>query len=147
MNANEYKYLEDTLAGRRARDFEYESRMTPVKVEGSIAAAALERERLNASKTHEQRELEQREFSLKVYGRAHMEKYSNPIVSDRPLGKLQVPGDQIMGIAPQTHARVEERKLKSHNGEKREETWRDATGRLKLQFHEGEPGCYMQKEI
>ncbi len=146
MDANEYQYLADTLAGRRARDFEFESRMT-FKAEGSIAKAAIERERLNASKTHEERELEQRQFSLRMYGRENMLRYAHPITSDRPLGELQIPGDLVRGAAPQTHARVEERKLKSHNGEKREETWRDATGRLKLQFHEGEPGCYMQKEI
>ena len=126
MDHAEYKYLEDTLTGRRARDPEYESRMTSIKVEGSISEAAIERERLNASKTHEQRELEQREFSLKVYGRAHMEKYSNPIVSDRPLGKLQVPGDQIMGSAPQ---------IKGHKGEVVVEPCMDANGRLRLQNH------------
>ena len=138
MDHAEYQYLSDTLSGRRARDPEYESRMTPVKTEGSIAKAAMERERLNASKTHEEREIEQRQFSLRMFGRENMKRYAHPIVSDRPLGALQVPGDQILNVSsPQ---------IKGHSGGE-EKTWQDASGRLKLQFHTGEPGCFMQRGL
>lgn len=144
MKSDEYKYLEDTLAGRRQRDPEFESRLSDV-----ADPRATERQRLLDSKTVEQRELEQRRYSLNVYGREHMRRYANPIVSDRPLGELGIEGDQIMGSAPPIHVhndKKEERKMKGHNDEK-PETWRDANGRLKLQFHDGEPGCYMQKDL
>ena len=139
MNATEYKYLEDTLTGRRARDFEYESKMT-FKVEGSIAEAAIERERLNASKTHEEREIEQRQFSLRMYGPEHMRRYAHPIVSSKPLGELAIEGDVILNTSPQKH---EQAKVKGHSGGE-DKTWCDENGRLKLQFHQGEKGCFMQ---
>jgi hypothetical protein len=126
MNATEYKYLEDTLTGRRGRDPAYESRMTPVKTEGSIAKAALERERLNASKTHEEREIEQRQFSLRMFGRENMKRYAHPIQCDHPLGELQIEGDVIMGSAPQ---------IKGHKAEVVVEPCMDANGRLRLQTH------------
>jgi hypothetical protein len=134
MKPDEYEYLEQTLTGRRARDFEFESRMT-FKAEGSIAKAALERERLNASKTHEEREIEQRQFSLRMYGRAHMLQYAQPIQYNKPLGELQVPGDQIISASPP--------QIKAHSGGE-DKTWCDENGRLKLQFHQGEKGCFMQ---
>lgn len=138
MRHDEYKYLEDTLSGRRQRDPAFESRMSAT-VEGSISEKAAERQRQLDSKTVEERELEQREFSLTTYGRAHMEKYSSPIISDKPLGRLQVPGDQIMSDASsQIHVHKEESKsaqqVKGHNAEK-PGPWCDANGKLLLQNH------------
>lgn len=134
MDAKEYKYLEDTLSGRRERDPEFESRLSDV-----ADPRAAERQRQLDSKTPEERELEQREFSLTTYGKAHMEKYSTPIVSDRPLGRLQVLGDQIMSDASsQIHVHKEESKsaqqVKGHNAEK-PGPWCDANGKLLLQNH------------
>ena len=39
MDATEYKYLEDTLAGRRGRDMSYEAKMS-VKPEGKFRQAS-----------------------------------------------------------------------------------------------------------
>ena len=144
MNATEYKYLEDTLTGRRARDPQFESKMK-VKVEGSIAKAALERERLNASKTHEEREIEQREFSLKMYGRENMLYYAHPMVTTRPLGELAIPGDLIRDVSQARGHNGEEKgrkkdspqQLKGHSGVEEPEPWCDANGRLLLQTHGG----------
>ena len=83
MRPDEYKYLEDTLGGRRGRDPEFEAQLKDVG-----DPRAIERQRQLDARTPEERELEQRRYSLNTYGRAHMEKYSSPIVSDRPLGEL-----------------------------------------------------------
>ena len=134
MKSDEYQYLEQTLTGRRQRDPAFESRLSDV-----ADPVAEERQRQLDSKTPEERELEQREFSLTTYGKAHMEKYSTPIVSDRPLGRLQVLGDQIMSDASsQIHVHKEESKsaqqVKGHNAEK-PGPWCDANGKLLLQNH------------
>ena len=135
MKSDEYKYLTDTLAGRRARDPEYEEQMSAT-VEGSISGKAVERQRQLDSLTPEEREIEQRRYSLNTYGREHMKRYVSPIISEKPLGELAIEGDQIRSApSPQ---------VKGHS-EGEPSSWRDANGRLKLQFHEGEPGCYMQK--
>jgi len=142
MDANEYKYLEETLTGRRQRDPEYEAKLRDV-----INPKTAERQRQIDSMTHEEREIEQRQFSLRMYGPEHMRRYAHPIVTNKLLGELAIPGDQIISASsPQTHAQVDEHKVKIHCGGE-EKTWCDANGRLKLQFHEGEKGCYMQKEI
>jgi len=128
MKSDEYKYLEDTLSGRRARDPQFEEQISD-RIEGSInQKAAASRQQLN-SLTPEERELEQREFSLTTYGRSHMERYSTPIVTDRPLGRLAVPGDQIVGGAPSSP------QMKGHNGDEEPGAWCDASGRLILQNH------------
>ncbi len=129
MKSDEYKYLEGTLSGRRGRDFEYEAQMTSMP-EGSINSKAIERQRQLDSLTPEEREIEQRRYSLNTYGRAHMEKYGNPIVSERPLGELQIPGDQI-GSAPPSP------QLKGHDGDE-PRPWCDANGKLLLQIHSAE---------
>ena len=54
MKHAEYKYLEDTLSGRRQRDPEFESTMSE-----AIDPRVAERQRLIDSKTPEQREIEQ----------------------------------------------------------------------------------------
>jgi hypothetical protein len=125
MKSADYEYLAETLTGRRARDLKFESQISGT-IEGSINQKAVARQTLLDSKTPEEREIEKRRYSLSTYGRAHMEKYSSPIVSDRPLGELQVPGDQIKSTpAPQ---------LKGHS-EGEPSSWQDANGRLKLQVH------------
>ena len=124
MKSDEYKYLSDTLSGRRGRDPEYEEQIS-AKIEGSINRQAAERQQQLDSLTPEQREIEQRRYSLRTYGCEHMKRYASPIISDRPLGELAVEGDQI-GSAPAP-------RMKGHSG--RETSWRDANGRLKLQVH------------
>ena len=126
MKSDEYAYLADTLSGRRARDPEFEARMSE-----AIDPRVAERQRLIDSKTPEQREIEQRRYSLNVYGSAHMKRYARPITSDHPLGELQVPGDQILGSASTPP-------IKSHSGE-RPGPWRDANGKLRLQNHSACP--------
>jgi hypothetical protein len=126
MRPDEYKYLEDTLGGRRGRDPEFEAQLKDVG-----DPRAIERQRQLDARTPEERELEQRRYSLNTYGRAHMEKYSSPIVSDRPLGELQVPGDQIIGSAPSAQ-------IRGHNGEK-PGPCQDENGRLLLQNHSACP--------
>jgi hypothetical protein len=121
MEPAEYQYLEQTLTGRRQRDPEFESRLRDV-----ADPRAAERQRRLDSKTVEQREIEQRQFSLRVYGREHMKRYANPIVSDRPLGELAIEGDQIRSDTPQ---------IKGHKAELVVEPCRDANGRLRLQNH------------
>jgi hypothetical protein len=127
MNPEEYKYLEDTLMGRRGRDKGFEAKMTGVETGRGlrISNQAEERRQQLAAKTPTQRELEQREFSLKVYGRTHMERYARPIVTG-PYGELSVPGDSQM---------------KGHSAEQRP----IPPKHLKLQFHSGESGCQMWK--
>lgn len=132
MKPDEYKYLADTLSGRRQRDPEFESRLSDV-----VDSRAAERQRQLDSKTVEERELEQREFSLTTYGKAHMEKYSTPIVSDRPLGRLQVPGDQIKDYRIHSGDRDKlgsQKGLKSHSGLE-PEPWQNPDGSLRLQTH------------
>lgn len=125
MKSDEYQYLEETLQGRRARDFEYEARISAT-IEGGINQKAAERQRQLDSLTPEQRELEQRRYSLKTYGREHMKRYATPIISDRPLGELGIEGDQIKSApAP---------RMKGHNGE-RPGPCQDKNGRLLLQNH------------
>ena len=117
--------LERILQGKEPRDREWEDRQAAEgrKMETgrklSISEKAEERRLQVASKTPEQREMEQREFSLKVYGRAHMEKFARPLTG---LGPLAVPGDQLQG-----HAQI-----KGHNGV---EPCRGPDGRLRLQNH------------
>jgi hypothetical protein len=94
--------------------------------EGSINKKAVERQRQLDSLTPEQREIEQRRYSLNTYGREHMRRYANPIISDKPLGELGIEGDQIQGAPPAP-------RMKGHSGG--ETSWRDANGRLKLQVH------------
>lgn len=121
MKQAEYAYLEATLSGRRARDPEFEAKM-------NVADPRVEeRQRLIDSKTPEERELEQRRYSLNVYGSEHMKRYARPITSDHPLGELAVEGDQVQSDAPQ---------IKAHKaGEVVVEPCRDANGRLRLQNH------------
>lgn len=121
MKPDEYKYLEDTLTGRRARDPEFESRLSDV-----ANPRAAERQHQLDSKTVEERELEQRQYSLRVYGRENMKRYASPIISDRPLGELAIEGDQIRSDTPQ---------IKGHKAELVVEPCRDANGRLRLQNH------------
>jgi len=120
MNAEEYKYLEDTLAGRKGRNMSYEEKMTGIKPEGKFAKQAEERRQQLAARTPEEREMEQREFSLKVYGKTHMQYYAKPLTGQGPL---YVPGDQIKG----------------HSAEVRP----TPPPGLKLKFHSAEPGCVM----
>jgi len=135
MKPNEYQYLEDTLQGRRARDLQFEEQMEGTS-EGAINSKAIERQRLLDSLTPEERELEQRQYSLRAYGSEHMRRYATPIISEKPLGELGIEGDQIRSApSPQ---------VKGHS-EGEPSSWRDANGRLKLQFHDAEPGCYMLK--
>jgi len=126
MDATEYKYLEDTLAGRRGRDKEFESKMTGVETGKGlrITRQAEERRAALAARTPEEREMEQREFSLKVYGKTHMQYYARPLTGQGPL---YVEGDQI--------------KVKGHSAEVRP----TPPKHLKLQFHNAaeEPGCKM----
>lgn len=125
MKSDEYKYLEDTLSGRRARDLQFESQMTAT-IEGAINSKAIERQRQLDSLTPEEREIEQRRYSLRTYGREHMKRYASPIVSDRPLGELGIEGDQIKSDPPA---------LKGHNGDEEPGAWCDANGKLLLQTH------------
>ena len=124
MKHDEYKYLEETLQGRRARDPEYEAQLKDV---GDPRAVA--RQRQLDSLTPEQREIEQRQYSLRAYGSEHMRKYATPIVSDKPLGELTITGDQIKSDPPA---------LKGHNREK-PGPCQDANGRLILQNHSACP--------
>ena len=139
MKTDEYQYLEATLTGRRARDPEFESRLSDV-----ADPRAAERQRQLDSKTVEERELEQRQYSLRVYGRENMKRYASPIISDRPLGELGIEGDQIRGASPQARGHNGEEKgrkkdspqqLKGHSGVEEPEPWCDANGRLLLQSH------------
>jgi len=123
MRSGEYKYLEDTLSGRRARDPEYESQLKDVGDPRAIA-----RQQQLDSKTAEERELEQRQYSLRTYGSEHMKRYASPIISDKALGELGIEGDQIQGAPPAP-------RIKGHNGEERPGAWCDANGRLILQNH------------
>ena len=124
MKHDEYKYLEETLQGRRDRDPEYEAQLKDV---GDPRAVA--RQRQLDSLTPEQREIEQRQYSLRAYGSEHMRKYATPIVSDKPLGELTITGDQIKSDPPA---------LKGHNREK-PGPCQDANGRLILQNHSACP--------
>lgn len=139
MDANEYKYLEDTLTGRRQRDPKFESQLRDV-----INPKTAERQRQIDSMTHEEREIEQREFSLKMYGRENMLRYAHPIVTTRPLGPLQIPGDVIRDVsqAQDHNGEVSERKsassqqqLKVHSGGETPEPWQNPDGSLRLQTH------------
>lgn len=123
MTPEEYAYLEQTLTGRRGRDEKVEAAMSG-KAEGKFAHQAEERRQQLAAKTATERELEQRAFSLKVYGRTHMERYARPITPG-PYGELSVPGDQLQG----------------HSADQRP----TPPKHLKLQFHSGESGCKMWK--
>ena len=134
MKSDEYKYLADTLTGRRSRDPEFEEQMSAT-VESSINRQAVARQSQLDSKTPEEREIEQRRYSLSVYGKEHMKRYASPIISEKPLGELAIKGDQLKSDpSPQ---------VKGHSGG--ETSWCDKNGRFKLQFHDAEPGCYMQK--
>lgn len=126
MKSDEYKYLVDTLSGRRARDPEYEAQLKDVADPRAIA-----RQRQLDSLTPEQRELEQRKYSLRTYGREHMRRYARPIISNRALGELQIPADQIVGSAPSP-------KLKTHSKGEMPGPWCDANGKLLLQVHGAE---------
>lgn len=133
MKHDEYSYLADTLAGRRARDPEFESQMTSMP-EGSINQKAAARQSQLDSLTPEQREIEQRRYSLRTYGREHMRRYGNPIISNKPLGELQIPGDQIRNTQV----------VKGHNGEK-PGPCQDENGRLLLQTHAACPQTQVLK--
>jgi len=124
MKHDEYKYLEDTLSGRRARDHEFEEQISST-IEGSINRKATARQRQLDARTPEERELEQRQYSLRTYGREHMKRYATPIVSDKPLGELGIKADQV---------KSDPSALKGHNGEKGE-LWRNPDGSLRLQTH------------
>ena len=126
MKHAEYKYLADTLTGRRARDPEFEATMSE-----AVDPRVAERQRQLDSKTSEQREIEQRQYSLRTYGREHMRRYARPIISDKPLGELGIEGDQILGSASTPQ-------MRGHNAEK-PGPWRDANGRLILQNHSACP--------
>ena len=119
MTPEEYAYLEATLTGRRGRDQSIEAKMS-VRPEGTISRKA--EERLQGRKSPEELEMEQREFNLKFFGKAHMEYYARPLTG---LGPLHVPGDQVKG----------------HSADQRPTPPRG----LKLQFHSAteEPGCKM----
>lgn len=123
MKSDEYAYMEDTLSGRRQRDPAFEAQLSDV-----ADSRATERQRLIDSKTPTQREIEQRQYSLRTYGREHMRRYARPIISDKPLGELAVEGDQILGSASTPQI------IKGHNAEK-PGPWRDANGKLRLQNH------------
>jgi hypothetical protein len=122
MKSTDYEYLAETLTGRRARDPEFEAKMSD-----AADPRAVERQRQLDSLTPEERELEQRQYSLRTYGREHMKRYATPIVSDRALGELAITGDQIKSDPPAP-------RMKGHNGEK-PGPWQDANGRLLLQNH------------
>jgi|GEM_PF-1176252 len=125
MKSDEYRYLEATLQGRRARDPQFESQMTAT-IEGAINSKAIERRQQLDSLTPEEREIEQRRYSLRTFGREHMRRYATPIISEKPLGELAIEGDQIQGAPPA---------LKGHNGDEEPGAWCDASGRLILQNH------------
>ena len=126
MKSDEYAYLEDTLAGRRQRDPAFEAQLSDV-----ADPRAEERQRLIDSKTPTQRELEQRQYSLSVYGEEHMKRFARPIVSDKPLGELQIPSDQIIVSASTPQ-------MRGHNAE-RPGPWCDKNGTPILQNHGGCP--------
>lgn len=128
MKQAEYAYLEATLSGRRARDPELESKMSD-----AADPKAEERQRQLDARTPEERELEQRQYALRTYGREHMKRYASPIISDKPLGELAVEGDQILGSAS-TVPQI----IKAHNAEK-PGPWRDKNGKLILQNHSACP--------
>jgi len=139
MKSDEYQYLEQTLTGRRQRDPAFESRLSDV-----ADPVAEERQRQLDARTPEERELEQRRYSLNVYGREHMKRYATPIISDRPLGELGIEGDQIRGVFPQARGHNGEEKgrkknspqqLKGHCGGEKPEPWRNPDGSLRLQTH------------
>jgi hypothetical protein len=144
MKPDEYKYLADTLTGRRARDPQFEEQMSTLP-EGSINQKAVERQRQLDSKTPEQRELEQRKFSLNTYGREHMLRFANPIVSDKPLGALQIPGDQIKDYRIHSSDRDNLGNQKDLKGHSREtpEPWQNPDGSLRLQNH----GACPQRQV
>ena len=132
MKHAEYKYLEDTLSGRRQRDPEFESTMSE-----AIDPRVAERQRLIDSKTPEQREIEQRRYSLDMYGPEHMKRYARPIVTDKPLGKLAIEGDQIIS-APQARGHnAPPQQLKVHS--EKPEPWQNPDGSLRLQNHSACP--------
>jgi hypothetical protein len=132
MKHAEYKYLEDTLSGRRQRDPEFESTMSE-----AIDPRVAERQRLIDSKTPEQREIEQRRYSLDTYGPEHMKRYARPIVTDKPLGKLAIEGDQIIS-APQARGHnAPPQQLKVHS--EKPEPWQNSDGSLRLQNHSACP--------
>ena len=131
MKTDEYQYLEATLTGRRARDPEFEARMN-VAVDPRVE----ERQRLVDSKTPEQREIEQRRYSLDTYGPEHMRRYARPIISEKPLGELAVEGDQILGSAST-------QQLKGHSAAEKPEPWRNPDGSLRLQNH----GACPQRQV
>lgn len=131
MKSDEYKYLEDTLSGRRARDPEFESKMSE-----AIDPRVEERQRQLDARTPEEREIEQRQYSLRTYGREHMRRYARPIISDKPLGELAVEGDQIRSDAPQIHEhKSTPSQLKGHCGGEKPGPWCDKNGKLLLQNH------------
>jgi len=138
MKAGEYQYLEDTLAGRRGRDPQFEEQIS-ARIEGSINQKAAARQRQLDSLTPEQREIEQRKYSLRTYGREHMKRYASPIISDKPLGELAIEGDQIVGSAPSSPQII-----KGHSDE-RPGPWCDKDGRLILQNHSGCPQTQVLK--
>lgn len=136
MKSDEYKYLEETLLGKRARDVEFESRMSTLP-EGSINQKAAERQRQLDARTPEERELEQRRYSLNTYGSEHMKIYARPIVTDKPLGKLAIEGDQIIS-APQARGHnAPPQQLKVHS--EKPEPWQNPDGSLRLQNHSACP--------
>ena len=131
MKSNEYKYLEDTLSGRRQRDPAFEAQLSDV-----ADPRATERQRLIDSKTVEEREIEQRRYSLDTYGREHMKRYARAIVSEKPLGELAVEGDQVRSDAPQIHEhKSAPPQLKGHCGGEKPGPWCDKNGKLLLQNH------------
>lgn len=135
MSPEEYKYLADTLAGRRARDMSYEAKMTGVETGRGLSISKSAEERLQGRKSPEELELAVRQFNLQMLGRKGMERCARPIAAG-PYGNLSVPGD-----AP----------IKGHSATIKGEF--TLNGRpvppkhLKLQFHSAteEPGCKMWK--
>jgi hypothetical protein len=134
MKHAEYKYLTDTLSGRRQRDPEFEAKMSE-----AIDPRAEERQRQLDARTPEEREIEQRQYSLRTYGREHMRRYARAIVSEKPLGELQVPGDQIVNASSQQLKGHSEKSTPQNEGlilrKERPGPWRDANGKLRLQNH------------
>jgi len=119
MDATEYKYLEETLQGRKARDMGLESRMSMRPEPRRMTITEKAEERLRNRKSPEELEMEQREFNLKFFGKSHMEYFARPLTGQGPL---YVPGDQV--------------KVKGHSSEEQRPV---VPAHLKLKCHHGEP--------
>lgn len=133
MTPEEYQYLEDTLAGRRGRDKEFESKMTGIETGRGLSISKSAEERLQGRKSPEELELAVRQFNLQMLGRKGMERCARPIAAG-PYGNLSVPGDApIRGHSA------------TNGGEFTPNSRPVPPKHLKLQFHSAEPGCVMWK--